>query len=383
MTVDVLDVCKSYGGVHGEANAIEHVTFSVEDATATAIVGPNGAGKSTLLRVIAGIVVPTRGEVRRPSRCASLIELGAGFHADLTGVENVQLGLALAGIAGSERRRRAREAIDFAGIGDAIDLPMKHLSNGMVARVASAVALKVDPELMLVDEVLSVGDGAFQREMLAAVADLVKGGMTLLLVTHSLELAAVAASRVIWLSDGRMVEDGDAPGVLGRYELAVRGWSRTYGPPAVRIEGLSLDPARIDPGEMLRVSIGLVCAEDSGPIDVRIEMHPAVGDDESWMRPIEESPEVRHLNLMAATAPACITRLAKGRHDLDFELPMVPITPTLLELSVVITNEAREVVDTVACPLPVGERPLRPTYALAADLRRRRDHEKPGLPRST
>ena len=354
----------------GSPPAVDGVSASLERGSATAVVGPNGAGKSTMLRLIAGILTPTSGSVHRPERCASLLELGAAFHPDLTGWENIDMTLALAGVARRSRGRRSNDVADLAGIGDAIMRPVKHLSNGMVGRLACAAAVIAEPDLLLIDEVLAVGDSSFQREMLQRVDALVAKGTMLVLVTHSLELAAAATTRTIWLEQGRLVEDGPTPEVLNRYEASVRGWGRAFGGSPVEITGIRIDPDHILPGDPVKLRATVSATEDTGPLEIRVEVRPIVGQDSIWMRSNEETLEMRHLNLVAATTPVRAEGIRKGDHHIEMELAAVSISPTEVEVALLLADEHDRILDEVTCTLAIGDAPLRPHYHLGVIVHR-------------
>ena len=349
--------------------ALDDVTFSVSPGESVSLVGPNGAGKSTLLRVVAGILTPTRGMVRRPARCASLIELGGAFQTDLTGAENLDLSLAMGGLG---RRRRAAvrdEVVDFAGLDGAMDRQLKHFSSGMVARLAAAVAVHTAPDLLLVDEVLAVGDASFQRRILDAVRALVSDGAVLLLVTHSLDLAAVATDRTIWLADGRVEADGPANEVLARYEHVVSGWGRDLGHHGVRIEQVAVEPASVEPGGSFRVVADVVCDRPLDDLQVRVDVRPAVGSDHQWMRAADESAEERQVNMVAATTPVRGVSLSADRHRLELVVPSFPVSSSVLELSFVVADRHHRPLDELPVGLTVGRAGQRPHYHLVATER--------------
>lgn len=368
MTVAVEGVTKEFAGNEGPVTAVDDVSFSLEPGGRLAIIGPNGAGKSTLLRLLAGITTPTAGTIRRPQPCASLIELGAGFHQDLTGRENLELGLSLAGLSRSERQRSSSDALEFAGIGIAADRPARHLSSGMRARLACAVAVHSRPEILLIDEVLAVGDAAFQRAMLSGVSDLVAAGTMLVLVTHSVELAEIATERVVWLDGGRLVADGPADEVLSRYQATVHGWARAARSEPVAIERMDLVPDQLDPGDALTVSAVLSSDAPTGPLSARVEVYPVVGDDGAWMRSEDELPEHRHLNLIAASAPIQIDPAAPGRRRLQIKIPAVPLTPTRVEIALIISDEHGGLIDHLRAELAVGHHVRRPYYDLSLSV---------------
>jgi len=367
MRVDARDVAKVFPTPDGPLFAVAGLDLTVAAGTSMSIIGPNGAGKSTVLRLISGIVPPTSGTIRRAQRCASLIELGAGFHPDLTGRENLLLGMALAGLSVRRRAQELATAIDFTGLGDAIDLPMKHMSTGMIGRVGCAAALHTQPDLLLIDEVLAVGDAEFQRVMLRNVAALTAEGTALILVTHSPELAAMATTRTMWLDRGSVVADGPTPEILTRYEAAVRGWGRSFTPNPVTIAGVHLQPSQIRPGESLQVSIDLDVGATAGPVELRIEFRPTIGD-EPWMRSNEDSLETWQLNLIASTAPVRIEPLAPGQHRVDVEIGAVPISPSEVELSVLLADDRQLIIDETLLTVHLGEASLRPVYHLVASM---------------
>ncbi|MCU1589892.1 MAG: Teichoic acid export ATP-binding protein TagH [Frankiales bacterium] len=201
--------------------ALEDVSFSVEPGGTLAIIGHNGAGKSTLLKLLARVTAPTRGSLRVKGRVASLIELGVGFHPDLTGRENVAFAGAVLGMSQSQVRKRYDEIVDFAGIPDYMDTPVKRYSSGMLARLGFAVAAHVDADVMVVDEVLSVGDAEFQKRSHRRLTTLREEGAAVLFVTHNLWAVEFVSPRTICLSGGKIVDDGPSREVVDRYQAGV------------------------------------------------------------------------------------------------------------------------------------------------------------------
>ena len=189
--------------------ALSHVSAEITSGTTVGLVGPNGSGKSTLLKTIGGILQPTSGSVSLRGRLAALLELGAGFHPDLTGRENVYLNAAILGISRAQTDRYFDAIVDFSGIEPFIDTQVKFYSSGMYVRLAFAVAVHVDPDILLVDEVLAVGDEPFQRKCLDRIRAFQHEGRTIVLVTHSLETVAEMCDRAIVLEHGRVLADGD------------------------------------------------------------------------------------------------------------------------------------------------------------------------------
>jgi len=188
-----------------------------------ALVGPNGSGKSTVLRLLAGIYAPTAGTVETRGRLGTVIELGAGFHPELTGAENVSLYAALLGIGRRGLAARYEEILEFAGIGDFISMPVKYYSSGMQARLAFAVAVSVEPDILLLDEALAVGDAEFRERSLERLRRFRARGGTLVAVSHDLESLGGLCSRALWLEGGRTVLDGEIGEVVAAYEARRAG----------------------------------------------------------------------------------------------------------------------------------------------------------------
>lgn len=189
--------------------ALKDVSTTIQAGHTVALIGHNGSGKSTLLKVIGGIIDPTSGSVKRRGRIAALLELGAGFHPDLTGRENVFLNASIMGLSRAETEARFDDILAFSGIGDFIDTQVKFYSSGMYVRLAFAVAVHTDPDLLLVDEVLAVGDEAFQRKCLDKIRSFQQEGRTIVLVTHSLSQVVEMCDRAILLNKGEVVFDGE------------------------------------------------------------------------------------------------------------------------------------------------------------------------------
>jgi ABC-2 type transport system ATP-binding protein len=194
--------------------ALRDVNLDVESGTTVGLIGPNGSGKSTLLKLIGGIVQPTSGTVERRGRLAALIELGAGFHPDLTGRENVYLNSAILGLTREQTRQHFDAIVEFSGIERFIDTQVKFYSSGMYIRLAFAVAVHVDPDVLLVDEVLAVGDEPFQRKCMDRIRSFQREGRTIILVTHALDQVAEVCDRAVVLEQGRIQVDGEPRAAL-------------------------------------------------------------------------------------------------------------------------------------------------------------------------
>ena len=187
------------------------------------MIGSNGAGKSTLLKVLSRVTEPTRGKVALYGRVGGLLEVGTGFHAELTGRENVYLNGAILGMKRQEIDRKFDEIVAFAGVEQFLETPVKRYSNGMFVRLAFAVASHLDPEVLVIDEVLSVGDAAYQKKCLNRIRAVADTGKTVLLVTHHMQLCTDICSRAIHLRDGTIVADGSVDRVVSDYLVELRG----------------------------------------------------------------------------------------------------------------------------------------------------------------
>jgi ABC-type polysaccharide/polyol phosphate transport system ATPase subunit len=201
--------------------ALRDVDLSVEQGTSLGIIGPNGAGKSTLLRILARITEPTTGVARVRGRLGTLLELGTGFHPELTGRENIYLNAAILGMSRKQVRARFDEIVDFAGVEAFLDTPLKRYSSGMSVRLAFSVAAHLDPDILVVDEVLAVGDAEFQRRCLGRMAELDREGRTLVFVSHDLGAIGQLCERALWLDGGHVKEEGTARAVIERYLASV------------------------------------------------------------------------------------------------------------------------------------------------------------------
>lgn len=198
--------------------ALQDVTFQVRSGESVGIIGRNGAGKSTLLSVITGLAKPDGGSVHVHGRIAALLELGSGFHPDLTGRENLFLNSALLGFTEKETRERFDGIVAFAGLEDFIEEPLRTYSSGMSLRLAFSIAVNLDPDVLIVDEILAVGDQAFQTKCFEKVLEFRRAGKTILAVSHAAGMLRHLCDRAIWLDQGRLVMDDRIDVVLGAYE---------------------------------------------------------------------------------------------------------------------------------------------------------------------
>lgn len=219
--------------------ATNDVSFAVKRGEAMGIIGPNGAGKTTILKLLSKVTFPSSGEIRVKGRMSALIELGAGFHPDLTGRENIYLNGAILGMRRQEIRMRFDRIVDFAGIGKFLDTPVKRYSSGMYARLGFAIAAHVDPEVLLVDEVLAVGDYAFQQKCHARMEELRRNGTSLILVAHNLEAIRQVCDRGMVMYRGENVFQGTAAEAVIAYSDILRQAARQSQVQAPQEDGLS------------------------------------------------------------------------------------------------------------------------------------------------
>lgn len=219
--------------------AVREVSFSLGTGEALGIIGPNGSGKTTILKMLSRVTQPSSGTIQASGRLTALIELGAGFHPDLTGRENVYLNGAILGMRKSEIAKRFESIVEFAGVGNYIDTPVKRYSSGMYARLGFATAAHVDPEVLLVDEVLAVGDYAFQMKCYARMNELRARGTSIILVSHNLEMVRRVCSRALVMYRGRAIFQGDPHEAVAAYSDAVRQAARRHAGPIPAEGGLA------------------------------------------------------------------------------------------------------------------------------------------------
>ena len=207
---------------YNEFEALKNVSFDVRHGEVVGLIGHNGAGKSTVLKVVSGILKPTEGGVRVAGNVAPMLELGSGFDFDMTGRENIFLNGAILGYSEDFLKSKYDEIVAFSEIGQFIDVPLRNYSSGMIARLAFSIATVVVPQVLIVDEVLSVGDAAFQEKSLARMMELMSGGTAVLFVSHSLPQIRRLCSRVVWLQNGQVQMFGDAQTVCDAYERILK-----------------------------------------------------------------------------------------------------------------------------------------------------------------
>jgi len=319
------------------------VTFEVRAGESVGMIGPNGAGKSTLLQILGGSLTPTSGTIRRRGRVASMIELGLGLHPELTGAENAVFAATLLGLTPRQARAQLPAITEFSGLGDDLDRPVKHYSSGMMARLGFAIASRVEPDILLIDEVLAVGDAAFRRASLELIEEMVAGGTTLVFVSHNATLVEQVCTRCVHLEAGRVVADGPTAIVLERYLTAARlatGHHDATAPVGAALDGVRIDPAVIEPGEALTVTGSVRRRHGSGPLGLVATLRT---DAETFRD--EEDPDraslARYWNVVIDDAlPPGDELVGDGPWTFRFRLEGIPLTPGLLELTVAVTAAA-------------------------------------------
>lgn len=264
---------------HRPFHAVQEVSFSMIKGEGLAIIGENGAGKSTLLKMLAGITTPTSGSLRVGgvgAKVASILELGSGFHPEFTGRQNVVLNAAMLGLSEEELARKMPDILGFSELGDFIDQPVKHYSTGMAMRLGFSIATQVEPDVLIIDEALSVGDGYFQKKCMDRLLQFVEGGGTLLFCSHAMYYVSAFCQRALWMRNGRVAALGPVLDVIREYEdflleksqAAAAGEAPAVSParagaasgaPArvvsVRVQGLTGEPPACRPGEPWEVAV--------------------------------------------------------------------------------------------------------------------------------
>ena len=279
--------------------ALRGCSFEVRVGEVVGIIGRNGAGKSTLLKILSRITEPTVGEALIFGRVGSLLEVGTGFHPELTGRENVFLSGAILGMRRNEIARRFDEIVAFAEVEQFIETPVKHYSSGMYMRLAFAVAAHLEPELLIVDEVLAVGDAAFQKKSLGKMGELARGGRTVLFVSHQMSAVQALCSTCLWLADGQIVAQGEPRSLIARY-LSVTtehgAWQASapqrrslqnsyYTPTALRLVGRDLATLDHEPGvnERFGVLFEGTIAERHPSLNIGVAIYANTGELICWM----------------------------------------------------------------------------------------------------
>lgn len=322
--------------------AVQGVSFSVDKGEMVGIIGPNGSGKSTLLKCLTGVLAPNRGSIQVEGKVSSLLELGTGFHPELGGRDNVYLAGSIMGLSRQQIDDRFDEIVDFSGVHDFIDMPVKNYSSGMYARLAFALAINVDADVLLVDEVLSVGDEAFQTKCHDHIIGMRDAGTTIVFVSHSLYAVRNLCNRALWLDHGQVVKEGPAAEVVATYfEEAHEGEHGAFVAPP---EG-----GRVGTQQAVITSVELLDANgtstprfhtgDACTLRMRYEAKEALDD-------VVASAEIRTIanDLVAALSSldeGAMFNLPAGSGTIDYSIPALPIPPSDLRLTVALHDWKR------------------------------------------
>jgi lipopolysaccharide transport system ATP-binding protein len=325
---------------------LQDVSFSVNRGDSFGIIGPNGSGKSTLLKLITGILEPTSGELFTRGRIASLLELGAGFHPDLTGRENIFLNGSVLGLSRRQMKERLDEIIDFAELGDFIDVPIKHYSSGMYVRLGFAVAIYTDPDILLVDEVLAVGDVSFQHKCLDSIQRFRDGGGTLVLVSHDLGVVQSLCNAAMWLDRGVVHAKGLPTDVVMAYLNAMacreEGESRVQSiPEGERGRRWGTGRVRITDVELCGGN-GTPCSVfvDGGPMEIHLHYDSLERVDDPVF-----GLAIHHQNGTHVCGPntgfgRCNVPYVEGPGELVYSIPSLPLLQGTYMVSVSVHNRS-------------------------------------------
>lgn len=324
---------------------IRDFSIAIHSGDCVGVIGPNGSGKSTLLKLITGILPPTGGDLVVRGRVSSLLELGAGFHPDLTGRENIFLNGSIYGLNRAYMNRQLDSIIAYAGLGDFIDTPVKHYSSGMYVRLGFAVAIHTDADLLLVDEVLAVGDAAFQNKCMESIYQYRRAGGTLLLVSHDLGTIQTLCTRAIWIENGLIAAEGAPPDVIMAYKQHQAGKEAHHASPATP-GGAPTNKQRWGTGEVQITAVEL-CEADGTPrtafmtgneLLVRLHYRAAARVE----RPVF-GLSINHQNGMNLFGPntkfeALDIPYVEGEGVVSYRIPDLPLLEGLYTLSVAVVN---------------------------------------------
>ncbi|MEZ0387292.1 MAG: ABC transporter ATP-binding protein [Verrucomicrobium sp.] len=303
---------------HEDFWALRDVSFEVQAGEIVGIVGRNGAGKSTLLKILSRITQPSAGRVTLQGRIASLLEVGTGFHPELTGRENIYLNGAILGMSRIEIRGRFDEIVAFAEVEKFLDTPVKHYSSGMYVRLAFAIAAHLDPEILVIDEVLAVGDAAFQSKCLQRINTVSKEGRTILFVSHNMAAVRSLCTRIVLLDHGQLQFDGPVSDGLSRYASTVTGsvtpeWQRPGSPPQPQAGFIfaSCHLSGVQPHLVLHIRTRIAVATSHPPFFLAVDITDAA------TVPV----------MQALPAPSPFISGASGDQQVDLEIDLPPLVP--------------------------------------------------------
>lgn len=333
----------------GMFTALEDISFEVSRGTTLGLIGHNGSGKSTLLKILAGVYRPTSGSVLVDGRVSALLELGAGFHGELTGRENIHLNGAILGLSRRQIAASIDEIIDFSGIGEFIDSPVKIYSSGMYVRLGFAIAVTLEPEILIIDEVIAVGDEEFQRKCFDHLFKLRNQGATIVLVTHSLGLVAELCDTAVWLEHGRIGAIGSPSAVIDSYLSRVNQEEAASGAGDGHLETDVLGAARSGSGEVQLTSVDFLGPDGAPtqilltgqPLTMRLQYtaHEAVREVAFFIGFVHENGAwIAGTNTRMHATVADVT---PGPGHVDYTFEKLPLLPANWRLSTAIRSHGR------------------------------------------
>jgi lipopolysaccharide transport system ATP-binding protein len=321
------------GGNGGDRKfwALKGISLEAEQGRVLGIIGRNGAGKSTLLKIISRITAPTRGVVKIHGRVASLLEVGTGFHPELTGRENVFLNGAILGMTKAEVKSKFEEIADFSGVGRFIDTPVKRYSSGMYVRLAFAVGAHLEPEILLVDEVLAVGDAGFQKKCLGKMDEVTKQGRTVLFVSHNIDAVSTLCHRVIWIDGGEIFLDGPPQEVVPAYLDAVLQQGTADRTPGV-VAGKLFYFKKIIPVDAQGEFLPQV--KSGGPLTLKLDYacRPEVKGDNIWMTVVFGTNRLPQVFACPFEFSAADKAELRQEGSFTLRLPVLSLVPGVYEL---------------------------------------------------
>jgi lipopolysaccharide transport system ATP-binding protein len=313
--------------------ALKDVGFEVGEGEVVGVIGRNGAGKSTLLKILSRITLPTEGTARLRGRVASLLEVGTGFHPELTGRENIFLNGAILGMNRSEIRSKFDEIVAFAEVEKFLDTPVKRYSSGMYVRLAFAVAAHIEPEILIIDEVLAVGDAQFQKKCLGKMQDVSRGGRTVLFVSHNMGAIHSLTQRCIYLEKGKVVFNGETGEAVKRYlteSLAERSRDNGvdyYRPDTYRRQPLSEKPVAITRIWVNGEDSGVPCINMGEGFEINIELDARVRVHGANLSISIANPEGQSVAVLFSWDNNFLVNLAPGRHVIKVRVNGLTLTP--------------------------------------------------------
>jgi ABC-type polysaccharide/polyol phosphate transport system ATPase subunit len=316
--------------------ALRDVSFEVKEGEALGIVGHNGAGKTTILRILSSITSPTQGEITVRGRLAALVEVSSGFHPELTGRENVYLHGAMLGMRRTEIRRKLESIIEFSGVGQYIDVPVKRYSSGMYVRLGFSIAAHLDPDVLLLDEVLAVGDAAFQAKCLERIAELRKKGRTIVFISHDLAAVYRICDRALLLSHGRVLMDGPARSVIDQYQQ-------------MTFAGASVEEASDSDTAARCTSVSFSSPDTSGSIRTGYPLVARLG----YRASRRVTGVVFRISIYWPSGYLCAQlstesslggySLEPGAGTIEFDCPVLPVVPGLYRVDLAIEANGQEI----------------------------------------